>query len=91
MVMADADNMRKRLIQERENERIYAIQKFARELLEVNDNLARAVESIPEEYKNLGEVEGVEKVLKDLVTGVSMTRDIFCGTLGKFDVSEYNP
>jgi molecular chaperone GrpE (heat shock protein) len=25
MVMADADNMRKRLIQERENERIYAI------------------------------------------------------------------
>jgi molecular chaperone GrpE len=36
-------------------------------------------------------VEGVAKVLKDLVTGVSMTRDIFSSTLGKFDVKEYNP
>jgi molecular chaperone GrpE len=52
MVMADSDNMRKRLITERENERTYAVTKFAREILDVNDNLSRGLEAIPEEFRD---------------------------------------
>ena len=80
------------MLKERENEKTYAISKFATELLDVSDNLARAIEAIPEEYKNLSDdVEGVEKVLKDIITGVSMTSDIMAKTLKKFGVEEYNP
>lgn len=42
--------MSKRYKTEIENERSYAISRFAKELLEVSDNLQRALDNVPKEF-----------------------------------------
>lgn len=85
--VAEQENIRKRLMKEIDNESNYAITKFAKEMLEVGDNLNRALENTkPEDAKN-----DPQKSLKDLLEGVSMTRDILKGVYGKFHITEYCP
>lgn len=72
--LAETDNVRKRGNRQIEEARQYAVEKFARDLLNVSDNLARAVEAIPTETR--GEMadavktslEGVELTQKELVS-----------------------
>lgn len=80
--VAEQENIRKRYGNEIENERIYSITKFAKEIVEVNDNLMRALDNIPkgEEHKSL----------TDLVEGVSMTRRQLEATFKKFGVEQYS-
>jgi molecular chaperone GrpE len=47
--------MSKRYKNEIENEKSYAISKFAKELLEVSDNLQRALDNVPEEFTSESE------------------------------------
>lgn len=86
--LAEQDNIRKRLTQEIENERTYAITKFAKEMLDVSDNLKRAIDNVPKEFHT---PEEKEKAFIDLVQGVSMTRDIMLGVYKKFSITEVNP
>jgi molecular chaperone GrpE (heat shock protein) len=44
--LAESDNVRKRANRQIEEARLYAVEKFARDLLNVSDNLARAVDSV---------------------------------------------
>ena len=44
--LAETDNVRKRANRQIEEARLYAVEKFARDLLNVSDNLARAVEAV---------------------------------------------
>ncbi|OMJ73925.1 hypothetical protein SteCoe_27267 [Stentor coeruleus] len=83
----EQENMRKRLSKEIENAPSYAITKFAKEMLEVGDNLSRALENTKEEDIN----KDPEKTLKDLLEGVTMTKDILKGVYDKFHISEYCP
>jgi molecular chaperone GrpE len=80
--VAEQDNIRKRYSNEVENERVYSVSKFAKEMVEVNDNLRRALENVPkcEEHKGLN----------DLVEGVTMTRRQMETAFKKFDVEEYS-
>ncbi len=72
-LMADMDNLRKRLEREKEEAVKYAAATFARDMLTVADNLTRALEAVPEEKRKEGGeflqklVEGVEMTLKDLL------------------------
>jgi len=61
---AEADNTRRRAEREANDARAYAIQKFARDLLGVADNLARALASHP---------ESADTVVKNFIVGVEMT------------------
>ena len=45
--LADAENVRRRATIDVENSRKFAVEKFAKSLLDVADNLNRAVESVP--------------------------------------------
>lgn len=65
--LADGENLRRRTARELEDARNYAMTGFARDLLEVADNLSRALASVPAEA--LAESEP----LRSLVTGVEMT------------------
>ena len=49
--LADVENMRRRSEREAADARSYAITAFARDLLNVADNLARALESVPVELR----------------------------------------
>ena len=61
---AEADNTRRRAEREANDARAYAIQKFARDLLGVADNLSRALASHP---------ESADTVVKNFILGVEMT------------------
>ena len=63
---AEAQNLLRRAQKEAEDARAYAATGFARDILSVADNLARALSAIPEELR------GDEK-LKGLVTGLEAT------------------
>lgn len=63
--VAEAENTKKRAETQSNDARAYAIQRFARDLLGVADNLSRALKSTPGEAS--------DPVLKSLVQGVEMT------------------
>ena len=62
---AEAENTKRRAEREANDARAYAIQKFARDLLGVADNLARALQHAP---KDAG-----DPAVKNLVVGLEMT------------------
>lgn len=63
---AETQNVRRRLEKDIADTRAYAATGFARDILSVADNLARALESIPAELKE-------DEKLKGLVSGIEAT------------------
>jgi molecular chaperone GrpE len=72
-VAADAENGKRRAEREANDARAFAIQKFARDLMGVADNLSRALQHAPR--------DDVDPAVKNLVVGLDMTekalRDAF--------------
>ena len=66
--LADLDNTRKRALKEVADARVYAIEKFAAELLSVSDNLARALSALPD-----GDRDALSEAGKNLLNGIEMT------------------
>jgi molecular chaperone GrpE len=64
--LAESENIRRRAEREKTDARLYAIDKFARDLLSVADNLGRAITTAPEAFKGDAAFDGY-------VTGVEMT------------------
>jgi molecular chaperone GrpE len=64
--LAENENVRRRAEKEKTEARLYAIDKFARDLLSVADNLGRAITTAPEAFKGDAAFDGY-------VTGVEMT------------------
>ncbi|MCP9223222.1 nucleotide exchange factor GrpE [Erythrobacter sp. LQ02-29] len=64
---AETQNVRRRLEKDVADARAYAATGFARDILSVSDNLARAVDSIPEELRE-------DDKFKGLVAGIEATR-----------------
>lgn len=62
---AEAENTKRRAEREANDARAYAIQKFARELLGVADNLSRAIAHVP--------ADSGDPAVKNFVLGVEMT------------------
>lgn len=67
--MAEMENLRKRSEREKLDARVYAIEKFAGDLLNVSDNMARALEALPE-----AEREALTDGGKGLLGGIEMTQ-----------------
>ncbi len=66
--MAETENVRRRGQRERDDTAKYAAANFARDLLAVADNLARALESVPPDARKENES------LETLVTGIELTQ-----------------
>jgi molecular chaperone GrpE len=67
--LADADNVRRRAVIDKEDAHKFAVQKFAKSLLDVADNLSRAAEYVPEDMRSSDE----HPALRSLYEGVVMT------------------
>ncbi len=70
--LAEAENTRRRALKDREDAGKYAISRFARDLLDVLDNFSRAMDSVPEDLKEVDErinavITGVESVQNDML------------------------
>eukprot|EP00966_Prymnesium_polylepis_P257895 5957403-Prymnesium_polylepis.1 len=67
--MADAENIKRRASIDVANSKKFAIEKFAKSLLDVADNLQRAADSVPEELRAAED----QQALRSLFDGVVMT------------------
>ena len=79
--VADAQNVKRRAEKDIETARKYALEKFAGELLEVVDNLERALDS----------VNPNDEIIKPLAEGVQLTQKSLVDVLAKFNVEQLDP
>ncbi|MCX5477789.1 nucleotide exchange factor GrpE [Kaistia geumhonensis] len=82
--MAEMENLRRRTERQVADTRQYAIAGFARDMLTAGDNLARALESVPDDVRKN---EGV----KTFVEGVEMTERDLLNTLERHGVKKLEP
>jgi molecular chaperone GrpE len=82
---AEMENVRKRSARELEDARRYAITGFARDLLEVSDNLGRAVAHIPPEIREK------EAWASNLAAGVEMTEKALLSVFEKHQIRRIEP
>ncbi|OUR76189.1 nucleotide exchange factor GrpE [Alphaproteobacteria bacterium 46_93_T64] len=77
--MAETQNIRRRAEKEKEDAHNYAVTKFARDMLSVSDNLRRAVDSVPNEDREI-------EAIKTFLTGVEMTESELLSTMTKHKI-----
>jgi len=80
---ADGENLRRRTEREMNDARAFAIQKFAKDLFGVSDNLSRALQSMPR--------EGLEGAIQNLVLGIEMTEKELSGAFERNGIKRVNP
>jgi molecular chaperone GrpE len=79
--LADMENLRRRTEREMADTRQYAVANFARDILNVGDNLRRAIAAVPEELRS-----HPDPALAGLIEGVEVTERGLAQTLQKFGV-----
>jgi molecular chaperone GrpE len=79
--LADMENLRKRTSREVADSRQYAVTSFARDMLNVADNLKRAIAAVPNELRS-----GDNKAVSAFLDGVEVTERGLEQTLAKFGV-----
>jgi molecular chaperone GrpE len=84
--LADVENMRRRSEREAADARTYAVTGFARDLLTVVDNFARALENLPAETR-----AAAEGPLRAFIEGVELTGRELQAVLGRHGVKKLEP
>ncbi|MES2905791.1 MAG: nucleotide exchange factor GrpE [Pseudomonadota bacterium] len=77
--LADVENMRRRTEKDVKDASVYAVAKFANDMLSVGDNLRRALDSAPPEIRT-------DKVAASLLEGVEITERTLLQTLERYNV-----
>ncbi|EEU47972.1 uncharacterized protein NECHADRAFT_98880 [Fusarium vanettenii 77-13-4] len=89
--VADFRNLQERTQREVKTARDFAIQKFAKDLVDSVDNLDRALGMVPQEKLNVDEKPEHLQDLANLYEGLKMTEDILMSTLKKHGLERTNP
>ena len=84
-LMAETENIRRRTEREREETLRYAASGLAKDLLNVADNLYRALAAVPEEMRS------GEETAKNFVIGVEMTEKELLGAFEKHGIKQILP
>jgi molecular chaperone GrpE len=84
--LAEMENLRKRTSKEVADARTYGITGFARDILDIADNLQRALDAVPAEAK-----ASADPGLKALMDGVELTERSLLNTLEKNGVKKFDP
>ncbi|KAJ5460476.1 GrpE protein [Penicillium daleae] len=88
--VAEFRNLQERTKRDMDGARNFAIQRFAKDLLESIDNFDRALLAVPAE-KLTAERSDANKDLLDLVDGLKMTEKTLMGTLQKHGLERFDP
>ncbi|CAN6691460.1 unnamed protein product [Malus baccata var. baccata] len=91
---AEIENVMERTKREAENSKKFAIQSFAKSLLDVADNLGRASSVVKESFSKLDESEDTGAafpLLKTLLEGVEMTEKQLLEVFRKYGIEKYDP
>ena len=84
--LAEMENLRKRTAREVTDARAYGITGFARDVLDIADNLQRALDAVPAETR-----ESADPMLKALIEGVELTERSLLNALEKNGVRKFDP
>ena len=84
--LAEMENLRKRTAREVSDARTYGISGFARDVLDIADNLQRALDAVPAEAK-----AAADPGLKALIEGVELTERSLHNALEKNGVRRFDP
>ena len=84
--LADMENLRRRTEREVADARAYAVTNFARDMLNVADNVRRAIESVPTEAG-----AAAEGAFKGLIEGIDLTERDLLKTLERHGVKKLEP
>src|SRR5918998_5656299 len=85
-LMADMETLRRRTEREVADARTYAVANFARDMLNVADNVRRAIESVPAEASR-----SAEGAFKGLIDGIDLTERDLLKTLERHGVKKLEP
>lgn len=85
-LMADMENLRRRTEKEVRDSRTFAIANFARDLLQINDNLGRGLDAVAGEV-----MKDAEGPFKNLIDGVQLTERELLKVLEKHGVRKLSP
>lgn len=84
--VAEADNTRKRAEKEVRDTREYAVSGFAKDMLDVADNLQRALAAVDETT-----LDTASEAMKNLVEGVAMTERALISKMERHGVTKVDP
>ncbi|MBB5048455.1 molecular chaperone GrpE [Rhodopseudomonas rhenobacensis] len=84
--LAEMENLRKRTAREVADARTYGIAGFARDVLDIADNLQRALDAVPADAR-----AAAEPGLKALIEGVELTERSMLNALEKNGVKKFDP
>jgi molecular chaperone GrpE len=84
--LAEMENLRQRTRREVADSKIYGITGFARDVLDIADNLQRALDTVPAETRELA-----DPLLKTLIEGVELTERALLNALEKNGVKKFDP
>jgi molecular chaperone GrpE len=84
--LAEMENLRTRTRKEVADARVYGIQNFARDVLDIADNLQRALDAVPADAR-----AAADPGLKALIEGVEITERSLHTTLEKNGVKKFDP
>ena len=84
--LAEMENLRKRTAKEVADARTYGVTGFARDVLDIADNLQRALDAVPAEAR-----AAADPGLKSLIEGVELTERSLHNTLEKYGVKRLDP
>ncbi|XP_027343652.1 grpE protein homolog 2, mitochondrial isoform X2 [Abrus precatorius] len=91
---AEMENVMDRTRREAENSKKFAIQSFAKSLLDVADNLGRASSVVKDSFSKIespADSAEAAQLLKTLLEGVEMTEKQLSEVLKKFGVEKFDP
>src|SRR5437868_3593766 len=84
--LAEVENLRRRTTREVADARAYGISGFARDVLDIADNLQRALDAVPAETR-----DNADPGLKALIEGVDLTEKALHKALEKNGVKKFDP
>jgi molecular chaperone GrpE len=84
--LAEMENLRRRTEREISDTRVYGVTSFARDILQVADNMARGVSALTTELR-----ENADDSLKALLDGVELTERELHKVLEKHGVTKFEP
>ena len=84
--LAEMENLRKRTQKEVADARVYGVSKFAGDIVDIADNLQRAIDAVPADAKATA-----DPGLKALIEGVELTERSLLSALEKHGVKKIDP
>jgi molecular chaperone GrpE len=83
--LAEMENLRRRHTRELEDARKYAMAGFARDLLDVADNMRRAIAAVPDDARRSSDL------VENLLSGVELTERTLLGAFDKHGIKKVTP